>query len=222
MSIQFLHDLLEDPGKAPFYDLLGGLADNLLSISSLAGSFLSCSYCGHTFTQKSQSWECERCHKKYEIKFERGDKAGTWFKAKLESSGLTKARLSPYHWYLENENWTVAEFLTQVLRLGPETFLAPWCEGLGMVLHKPAVLETHLCWPRFPFGGKTIQPDLALGFANDLVCFEFKRPGGAPMPPLEVMGHFGFAIKAAQQLNRRWHLVLIPGPDAKAGTAPDR
>ena len=62
-----LHHLLEDPAKAPYYDLLGGLANNLLTIGTYAGTFLECAACGETFTLKGQSWKCERCGQCYEL-----------------------------------------------------------------------------------------------------------------------------------------------------------
>lgn len=93
-------------------------------------------------------------------------------------SGLTKSRCSPHlhHWCYESENWSVAEFMTHVLRLQPETFSEPWLSQLGVKIESP-ILETILCWPRFRFGGKTIQPDVAVGFQRDIILFEFKRPG---------------------------------------------
>jgi len=124
-------------------------------------------------------------------------------------TGLDKPRLNP-HWYYENENWTVAEFLTQLLRLQPERFIRLWLTGLGVQL-MDSPLETVLCWPRFKFGGKTIQPDLAIGFEKDIVLVEFKRPKGGVIPPVELMGQFVFLEWASKRLSRQWHFLLVPG-----------
>ena len=223
MTIKSLEDLLEDPARAPFYDLMGGLADNLLTIGPYAGSFLCCAACGETFSAKAGSWKCEGCGQDYELKFRPVRQPGATFRATVDVSGLEKARLNP-QWYFENENWSVAEFLTQLMRLGPESLLPPWLERLGIALGKPAALETVLSWPRFRFAGakNTIQPDLAIAFRSDLILFEFKRPMGGLVPPYEVMGQLAFAMNAARKLSRQWHLVIIPGNDASSRTAPIR
>jgi hypothetical protein len=155
MGLTRLSQLLEHPDQAPFYDLMGGLADNLLTIGTYAGTFLACSACGDTFTLKGESWKCECCGQTYELKFKPSDQKGTPFETKVRVSGLTKPRWNP-HWYHENENWSVAEFLTQILRLRPEEFLEPWFTRLGIGVESGSSLETVLCWPRFRFGGKTI------------------------------------------------------------------
>ncbi|HEV3257668.1 MAG TPA: hypothetical protein VG013_12355 [Gemmataceae bacterium] len=219
MQLDGLEQLLEEPGKAHFYDLLGGLADNLLTIGGFAGSFVACAACGQTFTLKGRSWVCESCGHDYELKFRPAPLSGTPFDTRVTVSGLVKPRCTP-HWYFEGENWSVAEFLTQVLRLGPEKFLGPWLNHLGVPVEAPAYLETALCWPRFRFGNKPIQPDFALGFRQDLVLFEFKRPQGGTAPPKEVMGQLAFAVQAASTLNRKWHLVIVPGRDRVAARSP--
>ena len=145
----------------------------------------------------------------YELKFKPTKQRGSPFEAEVKVSGLTKPGVNP-HWYYENENWSVAEFLTQILRLRPEDFLAPWLHHLGVGIESSA-LETVLCWPRFRLGGKTIQPDLAVGFQRDIVLVEFKRPDGGTTPPVEIMGQLCFAAEAGRQLGRNWHVVLIPG-----------
>jgi hypothetical protein len=212
--------LLERPQESPFYDLLGGLADNLLTVgTTYAGTFLSCAACGDTFSTRGQSWKCECCGGDYEVKFGPDATPGTPFEATARVAGLTKSRSTP-HWYYETENWSVAEFLTQLLRLRPEEFLPAWRGRLGVQLAPRPELETVFCWPRFRFGGKTIQPDLALGFGGDIVLVEFKRPAGGDVPPVEVLGQLCFATEAARLLQRRWHLVLVPGPDAKATRQP--
>lgn len=212
MALSRLEQLLENPDQTPFYDLMGGLADNLLTIGTYSGTFLACSACGDTFTLKGESWKCEGCGQGYELKFQPSSQRGTPFETSVKVSGLTKPRMNP-HWYYDNENWSVAEFLTQILRLQSESFLGPWLRSLGVGVESP-VLETVLCWPRFRFGGKTIQPDLAIGFSQDIVLIEFKRPAGGVTPPVEVMGQLCFASDAGRQLGRRWHLLLIPGHDA--------
>lgn len=219
MGLARLEQLLEHPDRAPFYDLLGGLSDNLLTIGDYAGTFLACNTCGDTFTLKGESWKCECCSQVFELKFEPAKKSGSPFETGVRVTALTKPRLKP-HWYYENENWSVAEFLTQILRLRPEDFLGPWFRQLGVGIESP-VLETVLCWPRFRFGGKTIQPDLAVGFQRDIVLIEFKRPAGGTTPPVEVMGQLCFAAEAGRQLGRRWHVVLVPGRDTAARTSVD-
>jgi hypothetical protein len=217
MSVDRLEELLENPKHAPFYDLLGGLSDNLLTIGSHAGTFLTCHACGDTFTLKGDSWKCECCGQQFELKFASAKQVGSPFETKIKItakvSGLTK-RWSP-HWYYENENWSVAEFMTQILRLQSENFLVPWLERLGIRLQSP-VLDAILCWPRFRFGGKTIQPDVAIAFERDIVLFEFKRPGGGLIPPVEVIGQLCFGAHAGQLLRRDWHLVLVPGRESIA------
>jgi len=144
MGLTRLEQLLEHPEQAPFYDLMGGLADNLLTIGTYAGTFLACSACGDTFTLKGESWKCERCGQGYELKFKPAEQKGTPFETIVKVSGLTKPRGNP-HWYYENENWSVAEFLTQILRLRPEEFLKPWFCQLGVDIDERAELETVLC-----------------------------------------------------------------------------
>jgi DNA-directed RNA polymerase subunit RPC12/RpoP len=244
-----LEQSLEDPSRVPFYDLLGGLADDLLTLSSYGGSFLECAACGHTFTMKGRSWSCERCGSIWELKFKpvRGKDSGHTesevpglsptfktvavakakgvkekVKATVCVNGLIKPSCGP-HWYFHSENWSVAEFLTQILRLQPEYFLPGWCRQLGVDIHESAALETALCWPRFKFGstGSVIQPDIAIGFSHDLVFVEFKRPHGAQFAPGEVLGQLSFAAEAGAQLKRDYHLFLIPGPDGKAKAPAD-
>jgi hypothetical protein len=214
-----LEQMLEQSDRAPFYDLLGGLADNLLTIGAHAGTFLACNACGDTFTLKGESWKCECCGEGYELKFKPSEQRGSPFEAVVKVSGLSKPRFNP-HWYYDNENWSVAEFLTQVLRLRPEDFLGAWLGHLGVVIESSR-LETVLCWPRFRFGGKTIQPDLAIGFERDIVLVEFKRPAGGTTPPVEVIGQLCFAAEAERQLSRRWHIVLVPGRDSFARSSAD-
>jgi hypothetical protein len=214
-----LEQMLEQPDRAPFYDLLGGLADNLLTIGTHAGTFLACNACGDTFSLKGESWKCERCGEGFELKFKPSEQRGSPFETVVKVSGLSKPRFNP-HWYYDNENWSVAEFLTQILRLRPEDFLGPWLRQLGVGIES-SPLETLLCWPRFRFGNKTIQPDLAVGFQRDIVLVEFKRPTGGTTPPVEVMGQLCFAAEAERQLSRRWHLVLVPGRDSFVRTPAD-
>lgn len=218
MGLTRLEELLEHPDKAPFYDLMGGLSDNLLTIGTYAGTFLACSACGDTFTLKGESWKCECCGQGFELKFKPSDQRGTPFETVVKVSGLTKPRWNP-HWYYDNENWSVAEFLTQILRLRAEEFLGSWLRQLGVPVD--SALETVLCWPRFRFGRKTIQPDLAVAFQRDIVLVEFKRPAGGITPPVEVMGQICFAAEAGRQLGRQWHVVLVPGRDSAARTSAD-
>ena len=42
MGLARLEQLLEHPDRARFYDLFGGLADNLLTIGTYAGTFPTC------------------------------------------------------------------------------------------------------------------------------------------------------------------------------------
>ena len=213
-----LEQLLENPAAAPFYDLLGGLADNLLTIGPHAGTFLECDDCGKTFTLKDQSWACECCGREFQLKFDSAKKLTsqleTEVRVRVQAPGLRKPRWNP-RWYHANENWSVAELMNQLLRLQPETFLSLWLRALGIEL-RSALLDSILCWPRFRFGGKTIQPDVAMGFEEDIIFFEFKRPGGGLIPPTEVLGQMLFAVEAGTRLNRDWNLVLVPGRDSIA------
>jgi len=218
MKLTRLEQMLERPDLAPFYDLLGGLADNLVTIGTYAGTFLECNACGDTFTLKGESWKCACCGQEFALKFESPKKRG----GPLESvrvAGVTKPGCSP-HWYYSNENWSVAEFMTQILRLKPEDFMGTWLRRLGVTIRSGA-LETVLCWPQFRFGGKTIQPDVAIGFEGEVVLMEFKRPEGGLTKPYEVMGQLCFAAEAGRQLARRWHLVLVPGGDSVSRSSSD-
>jgi hypothetical protein len=205
-----LEDFLEDPAKVHFYDLLGGLSDNLLTIGTFAGTFLTCEACGKTFTLRDQGWACVSCGQSFEMQIKPALKPGSPFEAKVKIAGLDKPRCNP-HWYFQDENWSVAEFLTQVFRLPAEEFLPQWLKYLQSPIQNESWLETVLCWPRFPFGKKTIQPDCALGFSSDVVFFEFKRPGRATVPTKEIVSQIAFAAYAAERLQRRWHLVVVPG-----------
>src|SRR5262245_53578796 len=131
MGLARLEQMLENPDRAPFYDLLGGLADNLLTIGTYAGTFLACNACGDTFTLKGESWKCECCGQAFELKFRPTNQKDSPFETTVRVTGPTKSGLKT-HWYYENENWSVAEFLTQLLRLRPEEFLAPWLRQLGV------------------------------------------------------------------------------------------
>src|SRR4051794_1897753 len=99
MGVTNLEQLLERPEEVPFYDLLGGLADNLLTIGPHAGTFLSCDACGDTFSLKDRSWKCEHCGQLYEAKFSTPKKPGKPYEATL--SAVTNARWNP-HWGYEN------------------------------------------------------------------------------------------------------------------------
>ena len=214
-----LEDFLEDPNARHFYNLVGGLSDNLMSTGPHAGTFLTCECCGDTFTLKGQSWNCECCDSNYELKFKpiaRATAPITQVKTrKVEVNGLTKPGVSvSNHWYFLSENWCVAEFLNQILRLPPDMFLVEWLEAFGVNLSRPAQLESLLSWPRLKFGPKTIQPDFIASYEQDLVFFEFKRPKGGIMPGREVMGQILFALHATSKLKRNWHLILNPGRNA--------
>lgn len=74
-----LEQMLEFPDRAPFYDLLGGLPDNLITL------------------------------------------------------GTPRPKRDHYH---ANENWSVAEFLTQILRLRTEDFLGAWFHQLGIRIER--------------------------------------------------------------------------------------
>jgi hypothetical protein len=221
MRTDRLESLLEHPERAAYYDLLGGLSDNLLTLGPYAGKFFACSDCGETFNVRDQSWTCENCGTGFRLKFEPPAKAGVPFTTKVTVSGLRKSRMNP-HWYYENENWSVAEFLTQVLRLPPDDFLVSWLRHVGLRLDPASALESTLCWPRFGFGPRTIQPDFAIGFREALVFFEFKQPGGGVVPATELIGQIAFAMHAASKLDRPWHLVLVPGPDESVSGDPAR
>ena len=227
-----LEDLLEHPARAGFYDLLGGLADNFMTIGSAAGSFLECNDCGSTFTTKDTDWVCACCGRVFELKFTPlppqtasapidGFETKIRITTKTRVTGLRKPGINP-HWFYNNENWSVAEFAHQIHRAQPERTLTPWLRHLGVPIADTSILESFLTWPRFQFGGKTIQPDVALAFSSHVVLFEFKRPVGGTTPGHEVMGQLAFAKNAARQLNRDWHVILVPGSDAATAQSPDK
>lgn len=226
-----LESLLEDPKLPERYDLLRGLADNIMTIGDFAGSFLECHDCGFTFTTKGAKCECPSCSRVFELKFEsRHRKPSTapidgfegivrlTTKARgLEKPGAKKNR----HWFAANENWSVAEFVHQIHRAQPERTLPKWLRELGVPLPADASLESFLMWPRFPFGEKkTIQPDVALAFDSHVVLFEFKRPRGGKTPGVEVLGQLAFAADAALKLDRDWHIVLVPSGKAEMAKTP--
>ena len=63
-----LADFLEDGRRnRDFYDVLGGLSDNLMTIGTFAGTFLTCESCGDTFTLKDMRHRCGKCGAEYGI-----------------------------------------------------------------------------------------------------------------------------------------------------------
>lgn len=210
-----LEDFLEREEAAPFYDLLGGLADNVMTIGGFAGSFLSCDDCGTTFSLRESSWGCGSCGRDFELKFEaaRNSSKGPYYP--VRAKGLRKPGAGNPHWYFADENWTVAAFLLQLLRMPAEVSIPAWLQALRLPIKCADILQSLLCWPRLAFGPRTIQPDLALALDSTLVFVEFKRPDGGTVPPLEIMGQIAFAEMAAQRLARPWHLVIVPGNERK-------
>jgi hypothetical protein len=157
------------------------------------------------------------------VKFAPAKQGGSPFESDVKLtanvSGLSKPRSRP-HWYYNNENWSVAEFMTQILRLQPEVFLPVWLRRLGIILDESA-LDTVLCWPRFSYGKKTIQPDVAIGFEKDIVLLEFKRADGGSTPGKEVLGQLCFALEAGRRLRRNWCVLLIPGRESATRSITD-
>jgi hypothetical protein len=63
-----LATLLENPERQWFYSSpLGGLSDNLMTIGGFAGSFLTCTACGTTFTTIGSSWRCHSCGREFTV-----------------------------------------------------------------------------------------------------------------------------------------------------------
>jgi len=226
-AVKQIEQLLEKPEEAHFYDLLGGLADNLLTIGQHAGTFVECSDCGKTFSLKEESWKCQGCGSNFGLKFN-GPIGKTGDCHEVKVSDFTKCRTVPYHWYYNNENWSVAEFLTQILRLQPEIFLKSWFSDLGVSVGHDSALETVWCWPRLAFDIKTtpplktIQPDFFVAFDHEIVVVEFKRPKGGYTPPDEILKQMCFLMVASRKLKREWRLVLVPGPDKKGMRSRNR
>ena len=93
--------------------------------------------------------------------------------------------------------------------------LVHWLRALGVDLSPQAQLHSFLCWPRFQFGDKTIQPDIVATFDQAIVLMEFKRPSGGSTPGTEALGQAAFARYAASYLNTRWALLFVPSSPAE-------
>ena len=210
-----IEDLLVEKtrSRVPAYELFGGLADNLMTIGPAAGRFLECSDCGETFTTKAASWQCNCCGGLFDLKVGPRDKKSSGseeFKAEARFTKLSKPGISDPHWMHNNENWSVAEFAHQLLRSQPEKTLASWLRELGVSIPEGSQLVSVLCWPRFEFGGKTIQPDIVATFDKTIVLMEFKRFSGGITPGTEALGQAAFAKYAADYLGIEWSLLFVP------------
>jgi hypothetical protein len=221
-----LEQLLEKPDEQAFFygNIMGGLSDNLMTIGQHAGTFLTCADCGQTFSVRANSWCCNTCGGEFTFKVEsntyKPDEDGKSFRARVRFDRLAKPGVAPKridkHWYLSDENWTVADLLVLLLRLPPEHYFHKIFSNLGIELHGEPTLRSFLAWPGFKFLGKTVQPDLAVGYERDLVLVEFKRPqasGGrkkALTPGWEVLGQTLFAMLTAKHLGCDWHVLFVP------------
>jgi hypothetical protein len=211
---------LERPSDASFYDLLGGLTDNLLTIGGFAGTFATCTECGDTWSLRERAWTCSCCHQSFEVKFGiPKDRTAIPLEVKAKIKGLAKPGSNP-HWFYDNENWSVAEFIKQLHSVPAEPLLAAWLPRLGIPVTAPVVIDTLLAWPRLRFGKNTIQPDYVVATQDTLVLFEFKRPSGGTLPGDQIAKQIAFTKWAAEQLGRSWAVVIVPGPDAKSGQVP--
>jgi len=225
ISSRFGDFFLEKPEQSVFYSsVLGGLSDNVMTIGKFAGTFVSCSSCGDTSSVKG-GWTCKTCGEASELKAERakvrkGDvpvDGELFFRIK----GMSKPGILKPHWYYSDENWAVADFVTQLLRLEPEKFLPGWIRSLGFPLPEDVVLEELLTWPRLVFADAcrsdkkktTIQPDVVIVFSKAVFLFEFKRPKGAVLPAVEVAGQLAFSQLVADKLNLPVYNGFIPGPE---------
>lgn len=96
--IKDIRIFLEEEHRLHFYDLLGGLADNLLTLGKFAGTFTSCDACGTTITLKEKSWICEGCGEEFSLHFSTLAEIKGVREAKVKVRGLSKSKLHP-HWY---------------------------------------------------------------------------------------------------------------------------
>lgn len=210
----FISRYLEDPGKERFYSSpLGGLSDNLMTIGSFAGSFVSCDACGRTGTLAHAPWVCA-CGQAFEVKPEAAVPGSR--EVRFRARPMRKPGVRKPHWFYDDENWSVAEFVSQILRVSPERFLPDWLGQLAVQVPAGAALESVLTWPRLVFGRRgtaTIQPDLVIAFDRAVVLFEFKRPSGAVLPEHEVAGQVAFARLVGGDLGIPVYNVFVPGPE---------
>jgi hypothetical protein len=227
MTKERLEDYLESPGKADFYDVLGGLSDNLMTVGSFAGSFMSCEACGKTFSLRRNSWKCSSCGQAFDLHFDRKVKKVENAKAisyAVDLRGVHKSGINlegvDEHWFLNHENWCVARWLSLMLRLPAEGATERLLGGLGIPTQPRAELQTVMSWPRLILDSfakpKTVQPDVVIGRTDAIVFFEFKRPKGGTLPPTEVLGQLYFAGQVGHELGRDWFIVVVPGNAKKA------
>lgn len=207
---RFLARYLEDHENAHVRaSLLGSLAEGLMTKSQVAGTFISCADCGTSTNTLGAAVHCAHCGAVYELK---PDATYRGEGARLTSRTLTRRRSSPTNWFLADEDWSVADLFSHLLRLPADRLLPDLCARLGRPLEAGVTLEHVLFWPRLRFGRKTIQPDVVAVFDQHLVLFEFKRPAGARLPGWEVAGQVAFAHDAARALGHDWTLFVVPGP----------
>jgi hypothetical protein len=177
--------------------------------SKVAGTFISCTKCGTSTSTFDLAIHCAHCSEEYELKPDsnyRGDGI------RLTSRPLRRRRFSPSNWFLEDEDWSVADIFYQLLRLPADDLIVELCKTAGKPIMEGAVLEEVLFWPRLLFGEKTIHPDVVIVFDRQIILFEFKRPSGAELPGWEIAGQVAFARSVEAELGHGWTLFVIPGP----------
>jgi hypothetical protein len=177
--------------------------------SKVAGSFISCTKCGTSTSTFDVAVQCSHCDELYELK---PDASYRKEGIRLTSRQLRRRRFSPSNWFLEDEDWSVADIFYHLLRLPADKLVVELCKAVGKPIVEGAVLEDVLFWPRLLFGVKTIHPDVVIVFDRQLILFEFKRPGGAELPGWEISGQVAFAHSVEEELGHDWTLIVIPGP----------
>lgn len=212
---RFIDKYLEKSDKP--YDsssLLGPLSDNIMTISSVAGRFISCDECGTTSALEGAFLKCSNCSASYELKpdstFRGSPKKAN---ARLLVRGFNRSGVAKgNNWFSKDENWTVAELFHNFLRLPMSQSLRPFLAELGTPVEVESRLEHILFWPRLLFGRKTIQPDAVFVFNDELLLMEFKRSSGAKVPSSEICGQVAFATMVQEELGIKWRLLVVPGP----------
>jgi hypothetical protein len=70
--------------------------------------------------------------------------------------------------------------------------------------------------------GIDVVVDVVIVYGHRLVMFEFKRPAGAPLPPVEISGQVAYGQEIERRYGLKWSLIVVPGPEAKGVPTPQQ